>query len=297
MKVFVTGAGGLLGHRVAHALVRKGHQVLLTSREKTIADAPAPVEKCDLTDINQVRDLVGIFGPDAIVHCAGLADADKCSEDRSRAWTLNVGMTAHLAYAVTKLDCHLITVSTDHVFEGTQGPYAEDDIPGAINEYGLSKMGAERTTAKLARTWSIARTAVLLGWPERGRSNFGAWLLGELRAKEPVKLFEDQIITPSLASHVATQLVELVERRLTGKWHLCGAETLDRMAFGRALCEVFGFEPTLLEPGTAQNGHGFQSRRPLRAGLKSDKAARELEAKPLTLRQTLEGLRAEYERR
>jgi|CXWL01.1.fsa_nt_gi dTDP-4-dehydrorhamnose reductase len=297
MKVFVTGAGGLLGHRVAHALVRKGHKVLLTSREKIVADAPAPVEKCDLTDITQVRDLVGIFGPDAIVHCAGLADADSCHEDRGRAWTQNVGMTAHLAYAITKRDCHLITVSTDHVFEGTKGPYAEDDIAGAINEYGLSKMGAERTTAKLTRTWSIARTAVLLGWPTRGRSNFGAWLLGELAAKKPVRLFEDQLITPSLASHVASQLVELVERRLTGKWHLCGAETMDRMAFGRALCEVFGFQSTLLDVGSAKKGEGFASRRPLRAGLRSDKAARELEAKPLTLQQTLEGLRAEYERR
>lgn len=289
----VTGAGGLLGHRVARLLVRRGHKVLLTSREKQIADAPAPVVQCDLTDIEQTREAVERFGPDAIVHCAGLADPDRCkNRGRTNAFNENVGMTAHLAYAITELRTHFINVSTDHVFEGNRGPYSEDDIPGPINEYGLSKLAAERSTVKLTRQWSIARTAVLLGWPARGRSNFGAWLLSALEAKQRVKLFSDQLITPSLASNVAAQLVELVERKLTGVWHLCGAETVDRMTFGQAFCEAFGFDPGLLHAGSAVTG--FDTKRPLQAGLKSDKAARALEAKPLPLKEALEGLKIEY---
>ncbi len=119
-----------------------------------------------------------------------------------------------------------------------------------------------------------------------------AWLLSELEAKQHVKLFSDQLITPSLASHVAAQLVELVERKLTGVWHLCGAETVDRMTFGQAFCEAFGFDPGLLRAGSAVTG--FDTKRPLQAGLKSDKAARELEAKPLPIKEALEGLKTEY---
>lgn len=296
MRILVTGASGILGHRVAQALVRHGHAIVLTSSTGKVHDAPGPVETCDLTDDKQVEDLVAIFAPDAIVHCAGLADADACQEDRAKAWTLNVGMTAHLAHAAKRRDTHLVLLSTDHVFEGTEGPYAEDAIGHPVNEYGLSKLGAERSVATLTRTWSIARTAVLLGWPARGRSNFGAWLIEQLSKKKPVKLFEDQLVTPSLASHVALQLVELVERRLTGKWHLCGAETLDRFSFGRAFAQTFGFDASLLEPSSAKQG-GFRSPRPLRAGLKSDKAARQLNTKPLPLAQTLEGLLAEYQHR
>ncbi len=115
-------------------------------------------------------------------------------------------------------------VSTDYVFDGEAGPYDVEALPNPRGVYALTKHGGEQAVKALAfLRGAIARTAVVYGWPQAGRPNFGSWLVSALKEGKPVKLFEDQFVSPTLALNVAEMLAELGARRLTGVWHTAGA--------------------------------------------------------------------------
>ena len=117
--------------------------------------------------------------------------------------------------------------------------------------------------------------------------------MGELHKKKSVRLFEDQFVSPSLADSVASMLAELGEKRLPGIWNTCGADVVDRVTFGRALCEVFGFDPSLITP-TALADLQLASPRPRRCGLKVAQTAAALKAQPLELSDALKQFHGEY---
>jgi dTDP-4-dehydrorhamnose reductase len=101
-----------------------------------------------------------------------------------------------------------------------------------------------------------------------------------------VRLFEDQFVSPSLAESVAEQLSELAERRLGGFWNVCGAEVVNRVQFGIALCAEFGLDAGNIVPSRLADAQ-LKSPRPARSGLRTDKAATELSARPLGLAASL----------
>jgi dTDP-4-dehydrorhamnose reductase len=100
-------------------------------------------------------------------------------------------------------------------------------------------------------------------------------------------------VSPSLALSVAAILAEIAERKLGGIWNACGASVVDRLTFGRELCRVFSFDPALCIASRVDDAK-LASPRPRRCGLRSDKAASQLEAKPLPISAALEAFHAEY---
>ncbi|HZH03592.1 MAG TPA: sugar nucleotide-binding protein, partial [Myxococcaceae bacterium] len=184
-------------------------------------------------------------------------------------------------------------VSTDYVFDGHTGPYAEDAVPNPRGVYALTKHMGESAVKVFAPAAAIARTAVVYGYPPGGRPNFGTWLVETLRRGETVRLFKDQWVSPSLAQNVAEVLVELAERRLGGIWNACGADVVDRVTFGLSLCEVFGFNPGRITP-VLMKDLNLASVRPSRSGLTVDKVRKELKAQPLPLAEALSRFREEY---
>ena len=158
--------------------------------------------------------------------------------------------------------------------------------PNPRGVYALTKHIGEEAVRAVGASWAIARTAVVYGWPPAGRANFGSWLLGALRRGESVRLFEDQFVSPSLAESVAEQLLELAERRLCGVWNTCGAEVVNRVQFGQALCEEFHLDASRIIPSRLADAN-LKSPRPARSGLRTDKAAAQLRARPLSVAASL----------
>ncbi len=288
MRILVTGANGLVGSRLCRRLDSAGHQVVGVGRGERRVDGPFEFVTCELTSAHEVERAFEGARPDAVVHTASMTEVDACERDPEQAYGLNVVATSHVALAARKAQAHLVHVSTDYVFDGDHGPYTENDLPNPRGVYALTKHMGEQTVRALAPSWAIARTAVVYGWPQAARPNFGAWLVSALASGQQVRLFEDQFVAPSLADNVAAMLAELVERKLTGIWNTCGAEIVDRVTFGRALCETFGFDPALITPVNMRELN-LASPRPLHSGLRSDKAASMLsgEARPLGLAESL----------
>lgn len=294
MKVIVTGSNGLVGSRLAKSLAASGHEVLGISRGPSrVATNGYRYQSVELSVPEQIVSALQSFRPEVVVNPASMTDVDGCEKDPAGAWAANAHAPAVLALECKKLGAHLLHVSTDYVFDGDGGPYREDDVPNPRGAYALTKHAGEQAVKALAGSWAIARTAVVYGWPAAGRPNFGAWLVGALQSGSPVKLFEDQYVSPSLATSVAAMLHELAERRLPGVWNVCGATVLNRVEFGRALCERFGFSPATIAPSRMADLK-LASPRPLKSGLVVEKAMHELKAKPLELAEALEGFYREF---
>ena len=293
MRILVTGVDGLVGVRIAAILSGRGHQILGVDRGPRRAQGDFGYLGVDLSREPDVQGAFAEFRPEAVVHPASMTDVDQCEKDPIGAWACNVTGTANVARASAAAGAHLVHVSTDYVFDGEAGPYELDAVPNPKGVYAVTKHAAEQAVKVLAKGAAIARTAVVYGYPPSARSNFGVWVVSKLERGEQVPLFSDQYVSPTLADSLAQMLAELAERRLGGVWHTCGAEVVNRVEFAQAACSVFGFDPKLISPRLLADAP-LSAPRPKRSGLKVDKTMRELKAKPLGLRESLERFRAAY---
>jgi len=282
MRVLITGTNGLVGSRLAALLAARGHSVTGLGRGPSRIHGPFEYVSVDVSDGDSLITVVRTTAPEVILNPASMTDVDGCEVAAALAFRVNGIAPGVLALAANDVGAHLVHVSTDYVFDGTGGPYLEDDVPNPRGVYALTKHMGEQAVRALANVWTIARTAVVYGWPPAGRPNFGSWMLEALRAGETVRLFEDQFVSPSLADSVAEQLAELAERRLAGIWNVCGADVVNRVQFGMALCAEFGLDSHQIIPSRLADAN-FKSPRPARSGLRTDKAAGELRARPLGL--------------
>jgi dTDP-4-dehydrorhamnose reductase len=286
MRVLVTGSNGLVGSRVCAQLEQAGHEVVAVGRGGRRTGGSYRYIPVDLTLEADVLNAIESASPEVIIHPASMTEVDLCEKNPELAYAANVTATAAVARGARRVGAHLVHVSTDYVFDGDHGPYDEEALPNPRGVYATTKLMGEHAARTFVPGCAIARTAVVYGWPAAGRLNFGAWLVGALEKKQPVKLFEDQFVSPSFADSVAAMLVELGTRKLGGIWNTCGGEVVNRVTFGRALCEVFGFDSSSITPSKLADLK-LASPRPLHSGLKVDKARSQLAAKPLSLSESL----------
>ncbi|WNG36022.1 SDR family oxidoreductase [Archangium violaceum] len=296
MRFLVTGSNGLVGSRVCTQLEQRGHEVVGLGRGPRRTGDTYRYVPCDLTREQDVVTAITGAVPEVIIHCASMTEVDLCEREPEQAYANNVTAAAAVARGAKAVGAHVVHVSTDYVFDGDAGPYDEQALPNPRGVYALTKHMGEQAVRVFVPGAAIARTAVVYGWPAAGRANFGVWLLNTLSQGQQVKLFEDQFISPSFADSVAEILVELGERKLGGVWNTCGAEVVDRVTFGRALCEVFGFDAKLITP-VKMAELKLASPRPLRSGLRVDKVRAHLRTAPLGLHESLARFHAAWRAR
>jgi len=264
----VIGAGGELGPLLVRAF--SAHEVRGTRRAEV-----------DLRDPGSVRRAIGAFDPEAVVLAAGLADADLCEERPGEAYAVNVDGTRAVAEAARGR--HFTFFSTDHVFDGKSGPYAEEERADPINVYGRTKLEAERIVRAVHPESLVLRTTLIFHRGP-GARNFLARLL---EAREPVPCWTDHRATYTYGPNLAEAAVEMVERRMSGLWHVAGPDLLDRHAFALRVAARFGRDPELFRPVPIREAPP-RAPRPLRAGLRSDKARAALRTRLLGVDEALE---------
>jgi dTDP-4-dehydrorhamnose reductase len=250
--------------------------------------------KLDITGKLQVEEAFRTIKPDVVVHAATLTDVDKCELDKDLAWRVNVEGTKNIAEAAQKHEVFLMYISTDYVFSGDKGFYVESDSADPINYYGLTKLEAETVIQNLPENgFVIARPSVIYGsTPAAGKVNFALWLIETLRRGDRVKIVTDQWNTPTLNTNLAEMTLEVVDRRLTGLYHLCGATRVSRFEFACQIADTFGLDKSLIEKASSSQFSWF-AKRPADSSLDTSLAQRNLKCKPLALPQALAQLKFE----
>lgn len=293
MRVAVTGANGLLGGAAVNLLA--GRHALLAVGRGACRLRPGPYAwvDADLGDGRSVEAALRDFGAEAVLHAGAMTDVDACERDPEAAWRVNVGGTEQVARACRALGARLVAVSTDYVFDGDAGPYGEGDVPNPRGAYARSKRCGEDAALLLAPDCAVARVAVVYSGRPGAKATFATQVVEKLTRGEPVKAFSDQIVSPTLAENGAGMTLELLlETDYRGILHTAGATALDRVEFAEKVAARFGLRAEIVRVRTAEVK--LLAPRPLRVGLRVERAAALLREKPLALDAALKLFHAQW---
>ncbi len=217
MKVFVTGIGGQLGHDVMNEVKKRGYDCVGSDIMKKSNDN---YTQLDIADKFSVDKVLSEIKPDAVIHCAAwtAVDAAEDEENRDKVFAINVGGTRNLAEACKKLNCKMLYISTDYVFNGQgEKPWqagCKDFAP--LNVYGQSKLEGEHAVVETLEKFFIVRIAWAFGL---NGNNFIKMMINIGKKSETVRVVNDQIGTPTYTYDLARLLVDMIETEKYGYYH------------------------------------------------------------------------------
>jgi dTDP-4-dehydrorhamnose reductase len=266
-RVLVVGASGQVGTRVLRLL--PSGSAIPTSRR---AERPGWTS-LDLATVSaaEANDLVRRFEIAAVYCIGGMTHVDGCESTPELAHRVNCEGPAILAAATAKRAARFVYFSTDYVFNGRLGPYAEDEPGDPIDAYGKSKWLGELAVQDAHPAALVIRTTTVYG-PDPNGKNFLYSLRKGLAGTKPFRVPADQISTPTYNLDLAAAVVALAESGAHGVFHVAGPDVVSRLEFARRAAAVMGLDPAnLLGVSTAELAQ--IAARPLQAGLLTGKLA------------------------
>jgi len=282
-RILLIGSNGMLGQSVVEILkLRNDVELLLASAEDVSYFPEINYSKFDISNKKDVKNLIMTFYPDFIINVAGYTNVDKCETEKELAWNINVNGVEYLAKYSVPSNAHLIHISTDYVFDGTEGPYSEVDLPNPISYYGRSKLAGENVIKRFDIKSTILRTNVLFGATKFGRPDFVKWVFDSLTKNQKIKIVTDQINNPTFIDDLALAIVGICDSNKTGLYNIGGKELLNRFEFTKKISEYFNLDFSHVEPIFTKDLNQ-PALRPLKSGLINLKAETELNYKPKTL--------------
>lgn len=293
MRVAVTGANGLLGAEAVRLLLGR-HQVLALGRGPSrLGPGPYAWAEADLGDGRSAAAALLDFRAEAVLHAGAMTDVDACERDPEAAWSVNAGGSEQVARACRALRARLVAVSTDYVFDGEEGPYGEEAVPNPRGVYARTKRVGEEAALLLAPDGAVARVSSVYSGRPGAKGTFATQVVERLSRGEPVRAFTDQRVSPTLAANGAAMLLELLlETSFRGVIHASGATALDRVDFAGRVARRFGLRGEIVPVRTAEAR--LAAPRPLRGGLRVERAAAMLRTQPLSVEEQLDRFHAEW---
>jgi len=227
MKVFVTGVGGQLGHDVINELHKRGYEGIgsdIHPAYSGIADGSAvpdiSYEALDITDSAMVREVLTRVLPDVVIHCAAWTAVDLAEDEdtREKVRAINAGGTRNIAEVCKELDCKMVYISTDYVFDGQGTEPWQPDCKAyrPLNVYGQTKLEGELAVANTLEKFFIVRIAWVFGM---NGNNFVRTMLKLGKKFDTLRVVNDQIGTPTYTLDLARLLVDMTETEKYGYYH------------------------------------------------------------------------------
>ena len=283
MKILITGANGLLGQKLVGLLSQQADvELIATARgaNRLPTQDGYTYLPMDITDRQQVLDVIRQVRPDAVIHSAAMTDVDKCEVDKDGCWAQNVTATEAIVDACRATGAFLCHVSTDFIFDGTAGPYAEEAEGNPISFYGWSKYAAEKVVMHGGIRWAIARTVLVYGIAhDMSRSNIILWVKKSLEDGKTIKVVTDQFRSPTLAEDLAMGCALIAQQQAEGIFNISGKEVLTPHEMATQTADYFGLDKSLITEATAAT-FTQTARRPPRTGFIIDKARTQLGYNP-----------------
>lgn len=290
MRILVTGSNGLLGQKLTNRLQQDNDVFLIaTARGRSaVKIARGEYHSLDISNRDDVESLLRFTKPDVIINTAAMTQVDDCETQRDACWKANVTAVEYLARCCQALHIHLIHLSTDFIFDGSQGPLDENAEPNPVNFYGESKLASEKIVCEAPITWSILRTVLVYGITEdMSRSNIVLWVKNSLEEGKPIQVVNDQWRTPTLAEDLAEGCYLAAKKRGRGIYNISGKDFLTPYDIAVRTAEFFGLDKSLITP-TDSSQFVQPARRPLRTGFNIDKARKDLGYEPHSFHEGLE---------
>ena len=267
--LLVTGASGLLGAALVSHAHDLGREVVGLCHRHKLQIKNVPVHSVDLTNRAATRELISRLQPATIVHCAAATNVDWCEDHPLETEEANVHTVSFLAEIAAEMKSSLTYISTDSVFDGKRGNYSEDDQPSPLNVYAKSKLHGEQEVLRLHSSALVARVTIF-GWNAQDKHSLSEWILQELCAGRQVPGFTDVHFSPIVANDLAEILLLMLDRQLTGIFHVVGSERISKYQFAKRLAVIFGFDEEQVVPAELAEAT-LRAARPLDVSLNTQK--------------------------
>lgn len=258
------GAAGQLGIELVRELKERNYSVIGWDRSHV-----------DITDRAAVESALASYEADLVFNCAAYNQVDVAEKEPQAAFLVNALAVRNLALACRQMDARLIHFSTDYVFDGfARHPYAEDDATHPLGAYAVSKLAGELYARAYLDRALIVRTSGVFGpgGLHTARGNFLELMLRLAGGRQPIRVVEDHVASPTFAPLLAEHTLDLVERDQSGIFHVGGGMPVSWFHFARTIFEVAGLEPMLL--ATNEREYRTPARRPKYSALSNAKMER-----------------------
>lgn len=273
MKVFVTGVGGQLGYDVMNELAGRGYECYgsdILPKDKIAL--PYNYVQLDITNQFAVEKVIYQIAPDAVVHCAAWTAVDAAEEEdnKPKVMAINAIGSKYIAEACKKIDCKLVYISTDYVFngEGTEPWQADCKEYAPLNVYGWSKLEGEKAVSEVLSKYFIVRIAWVFG---KNGNNFIKTMLNVGEKYDTLRVVYDQIGTPTYTFDLARLLVDMLETDKYGYYHATNEGGF--ISWYDFACEIFkqaGYNTKVLPVTTVEYGLS-KAKRPFNSRLDKSK--------------------------
>jgi dTDP-4-dehydrorhamnose reductase len=290
MKILVTGSNGLLGQKLVYALLKRNDvSIIACARgENRISQKNGyQYESCDLSDSIRVKEVIQKHKPNCIIHTAAMTNVDACELDPITCRKDNVDVVGYLIDACKEFNTHFINISTDFVFDGTAGPYQEEDLANPLSIYAHSKLDAENLVEHSGLPWTNLRTMIIYGvTDDKQRSNVVLWTKKSLEEEQSINVINDQFRGPTLAEDLADACITAALKKTQGLFHVSGKEVISILEIAERVADFFKLDKKYIKPITTASLRQ-PALRPLKTGFIISKAERELNFHPHTLEEGL----------
>src|SRR5579862_1296077 len=244
-RAAVVGSAGQLGVELLHELNRRGYQTMGWD-----------LKQLDITDNSQVESVLTPWDPEIVINAAAYNQVDVAESEPHASFEVNALAVRNLALACRQLDARFVHFSTDYVFDGTAGrPYTENDPTHPLGAYGVSKLAGELYAHAYLDAPLIVRTSGVFGpgGLQTARGNFVEVMMRLARSGQPIRVVEDHVASPTYAPLLAARTLDLVEKGLTGMFHVGGGTPVSWFHYAQeifkvALADAKGNPPVELHP-------------------------------------------------
>ena len=241
MKIALLGADGQLGHDLEPAL--QAHEIIpLTRRDM------------DVADFDRTRRVLMDLSPHVILNTTAYHRVDDCENQPELAFQVNALAVLNLVRIANDSDAVLLHISTDYVFDGnTREPYTESSQPLPLSVYATSKLSGEFLVRAAAQKYFLIRTCGLYGVAgSHGKGgNFVETMIAKAKRLEPIRVVDDQVVTPTYTVDLAHQIALILSTTHYGLYHVTNEGCCTWYEFAKAIFEISGIDADL-SPTTSE---------------------------------------------
>ena len=260
-KAIVFGGAGQVGVDLVKELAARGYAVEAWDRSRL-----------DITDASKVEGALATYDPAVVFNAAAYNQVDIAEQEPQAAFLVNALAVRNLALACRQVDARLVHFSTDYVFDGTAGrPYSETDATHPLGAYAVSKLGGELFAQAYLDAPLIVRTSGVFGpgGLHTARGNFVELMLRLALTGQVIRVVEDYVASPTYAPLLASRTIDLVDRNLSGIFHIGGGTPISWFRYAQLIFEVGGLRPQL--HATNEREYRTMARRPKYSALSNGK--------------------------
>lgn len=278
-KIVITGSNGLLGQSLLKLLLIEKNNYEVFGFSKGVNRSGRTdfyFVSIDITNEENLKKELLKIQPDAIINTAAMTQVDDCEIHKEACDVLNIEVVKWLKEIAEIINCHVIQLSTDFIFDGKKGYYKETDEPNPLSYYGISKVKSEEILLNSKIDFTILRTILVYGKVyDMSRTNIVLWVREMLEKGEEITIVDDQFRMPTYVEDLAMSCKLAIDKNATGIYHISSTKLMSVFEIAQKIAEVFELDKNLIKP-ISSSILNQRARRPAKTGFNLLKTTSEL---------------------